>query len=394
MFLSLFLAVGSVLAQIQELQSFLDTVGCFVVGAACVAVDNPTCGGFGTCVEGTVKEIRIIARYNLTGRLPSSMAAFTGLERLDVSGHGLTGPVNSTGLERTLVVLNLASNVLDGKLPNLRRFAKLKQVILGGNNFTGDLSDLGDLSSLDLTVLALANLSAISESRIPALNWKELRFLNLQSSKIIGTLPSELSEATLLGYLIAYSNAINGSVPSLRALTKLSRLDLAGNALTGQIEFPEPRDANLTSSCDVGQNNGCLCPSGADRFCECGCGSTGATLKATTAPPITTTQMVSSTTAKTSSIATSTSNALASETPPPLGAIIGGAIGGVCLVLAFAAAVLWWRRRSNQPTASGNAASSPARANYGNLPKASNEYDVGVVKQVEPSNYDKGDVRM
>jgi hypothetical protein len=312
-------------------------------------------------------------------------------------------------------------------LTNLRRFTKLKQVLLGGNNFTGDLSDLGDLSSLDLTVLALANLRAISESRIPALNWKELRFLNLQSSKIIGTLPSELSEATLLGDLIAYSNAINGSVPSLRALTKLSRLYLAGNALTGQIEFPQPRDANLTtSSCDVGQNNGCLCPPGADRFCECGCGSTGATQKVTTAPTTRlataqttqmvtsattaktqttqtvstttaktqTTQMVSTTTAKTSSIATSTSNALASETPPPLGAIIGGAIGGVCLVLAFAAAVLLWRRRSSQPTASGNAASSPARVNYGNLPKASNEYDVGVVKQVEPSNYDKGDVRM
>jgi hypothetical protein len=34
------------------------------------------------------------------------------------------------------------------------------------------------------------------------------------------------------------------------------------------------------------------------------------------------------------------------------------------------------------------------KGEYGNLPRASNEYDVGVVKQVELSNYDKGDVHM
>lgn len=257
-------------------------------------------------------------------------------------------------------------------------------MLLGGNLFTGDLSALGDLSSLSLTVLSLAYLRAISESRIPLLNWRPLRFVNLQSSNITGTLPSELSEATLLGDLIVHSNAIFGTVPSLRDLVRLSRLDLAGNALTGLIEFPQPRDENLTAlSCDVTQSSGCLCPSAANLFCECGCVSTGAiptvitarttrlaktsemvsttaTARTTRLTTAKTSEMVSTTTAKTSSIATSTSDALASETPLPLGAIIGGAIGGVCFVLAFAAAVLLWRRRSSQSTAT---ASANANAN-------------------------------
>jgi hypothetical protein len=73
----------------------------------------------------------------------------------------------------------------------------------------------------------------------------------------------------------------------------------------------------------------------------------------------------------------------------------------LCLVATIVGVVLFLRKKKKK-----NFASSPAPAGememkgrekkgeYGNLPRASNEYDVGVVKQVELSNYDKGDVHM
>ncbi len=91
----------------------------------------------------------------------------------------------------------------------------------------------------------------------------------------------------------------------------------------------------------------------------------------------------------------------AESSPDDSATIIGAVVGSVaflCLVATIIGVVLFLRKK--------NVASSPANAgememkgrekkgDYGNLPKASNDYDVGVVKQVEPSNYDKGDVHM
>jgi hypothetical protein len=114
--------------------------------------------------------------------------------------------------------------------------------------------------------------------------------------------------------------------------------------------------------------------------------------------------------APTPSISTSTVSSGSSEdvsngaesSPDDSATIIGAVVGAVaflCLVATIVGVVLFLRKKKN-------AASPPARAgemamkarkkksDYGDLPKASNEYDVGVVKQVEPSNYDKGDVHM
>jgi hypothetical protein len=92
----------------------------------------------------------------------------------------------------------------------------------------------------------------------------------------------------------------------------------------------------------------------------------------------------------------------AESSPGDSATIIGAVVGAVaflCLVATIVGVVLFLRKKKN-------AASPPARASemamkarekksdYGDLPKASNEYDVGVVKQVEPSEYDKGDVHM
>jgi hypothetical protein len=170
---------------------------------------------------------------------------------------------------------------------------------------------------------------------------------------------------------------------------------------------------DMSDACD-GVASGGVCPTPAPTLAP----TTGPTLTelSTTASfdPLPDTSATSSapTETPTSIVSASTVSSGSSEdvsngaesSPDDSATIIGAVVGSVaflCLVATIVGIVLFLRKKKKK-----NVASSPApagememkgrekKSDYGNLPKASNEYDVGVVKQVEPSNYDKGDVHM
>jgi hypothetical protein len=76
--------------------------------------------------------------------------------------------------------------------------------------------------------------------------------------------------------------------------------------------------------------------------------------------------------------------------------IIGAVVGSVaflCLVAAIVGVVLFLRKKKKTVASPSGEMEMKVRAgksDYGNLPNASNMYDVGAVQKVEPPIYDVG----
>ncbi|XBI50334.1 hypothetical protein VPH35_113757 [Triticum aestivum] len=103
--------------------------------------------------------------------------------------------------------LQASGKKLHGSLPGDLQHMSADHIYLGSNKFTGQVPHL-----------------PINISR-----------LNLSSNYFTGSLPSELN-APLLGELLLANNQLTGTIPSsICQLTKLNRLDLSGNHLTGDI---------------------------------------------------------------------------------------------------------------------------------------------------------------
>jgi hypothetical protein len=78
-----------------------------------------------------------------------------------------------------------------------------------------------------------------------------------------------------------------------------------------------------------------------------------------------------------------------------LATIIGAVVGSVafvCLVAAIVGVVLFLRKKKKKTSPSGEMEMKvrAGKSDYGNLPNASNMYDVGAVQKVEPPIYDVG----
>ncbi|XBI50327.1 hypothetical protein VPH35_113751 [Triticum aestivum] len=116
--------------------------------------------------------------------------------------------------------LQASGNKLHGSLPGDLQHISADHIYLGSNKFTGQVPHL-----------------PINISR-----------LNLSSNSFTGSLPSELN-APLLGELLLANNQLTGTIPSsICQLTKLNRLDLSGNHLTGDImQCWKESDANSTN---------------------------------------------------------------------------------------------------------------------------------------------------
>ncbi|KAF7092173.1 hypothetical protein CFC21_094678 [Triticum aestivum] len=103
--------------------------------------------------------------------------------------------------------LQVSGNKLHGSIPSDLQHMSADHIYLGSNMFTG---------------------------QVPQLPINIVR-LNLSSNTLSGSLPSELN-APLLEELLLANNQFIGTIPSsICQLTKLKRLDLSGNQLTGDI---------------------------------------------------------------------------------------------------------------------------------------------------------------
>ena len=138
-----------------------------------------------------------------------------------------------------LEILDLHYSNLNGDIMELLPQCfpnKLKELYLGGNNFTGTLPDwIGrQWSSLHILELYSNRFTGHVPSEIGML--KDLHTLQLYENQFTGPLPSEIGMLNNLLILNLSNNKFSGPVPSeISMLSNLTNMDLSSNNLSGVI---------------------------------------------------------------------------------------------------------------------------------------------------------------
>ncbi|CAL4955000.1 unnamed protein product [Urochloa decumbens] len=199
---------------------------------------------------------------NLAGTIPTSFKNMSMISMLDINYNLLTGPVPRIFMGESLTELYMAGNELSGDLSfmdDLSRCKSLKYIVMERNYFTGSIpTSVNNISSLQIfrafenqitgrvpimlgnqsNILFLSLRNNLLSGEIPRsiTEIKNLRGLDLSSNDLSGTIPVDIGKlANLFGLGLAY-NKLHGSIPdSIRNLSNLQKLELSNNQFTSTI---------------------------------------------------------------------------------------------------------------------------------------------------------------
>eukprot|EP00873_Tetraselmis_striata_P014885 jgi/Tetstr1/435149/TSEL_002609.t4 len=199
---------------------------------------HTACDFEGVDCDSTGVVIKVDLRgKSLTGPLPPSWSALTGLTHLNLGSNQLTGPLPPSWSALTgLTQLWLTFNQLTGPLPpSWSALTGLTQLYFNANQLTGPLppswSALTGLTSLYLYANQLTGPLPPSWSALTGLTG-----LSLSTNQLTGPLPPSWSALTGLTGLRLHINQLTGPLPpSWSALTGLTQLRLEENELTGSV---------------------------------------------------------------------------------------------------------------------------------------------------------------
>jgi Leucine-rich repeat (LRR) protein len=179
-------------------------------------VDISTQGSeWGTALSSSLPKLRVLSLSNcyLSGPIDSSLTNLQSLSIIRLDNNDFTGPVPESFADfKNLRSLILANSGLNGTFP--------KKIFHIPTLQTLDLSNNNDLQgSLPHSV---GNLKMLSE-------------IDLHSCNFNGSIPKSMASLPQLLYLdVSYNNFV-GSIPSFSMSKKLTKINLSGNNLTGQI---------------------------------------------------------------------------------------------------------------------------------------------------------------
>ena len=132
-----------------------------------------------------------------------------------------------------LELLGLHENYLEGPLPNMSKWTKLRALYLDDNEFSGELpTSIGAMVSL--TDLRLNGNRFYSSIPSEIGNLQSLEEMYMQQNTFSGSLPSEMSKLTSLREMQLYDNRISGEIPSdmFSSMAQLEVAYLDHNALS------------------------------------------------------------------------------------------------------------------------------------------------------------------
>ncbi|KAI4308549.1 hypothetical protein L6164_031608 [Bauhinia variegata] len=182
---------------------------------------------------------------NLSGAIPSSLYNISSMTILSATQNQLGGtlPDNIGTAMWNLQVLELGFNKLSGSVPpSLCNISGLQSVDLGDNNFVGSVpTNFGKLRQLSFLGLWNNHLGHNSWKDWDFLNsltnCSKLEFFDLACNNVGGILPMAIGNlSNQLSYLFLESNKIHGSIPAeITSLRNLIFLDLENNSFTGTI---------------------------------------------------------------------------------------------------------------------------------------------------------------
>lgn len=182
--------------------------------------------------EQRVTKLLVTAR-NLDGALPPEIGNLSELTKLDLSNNNLGGEISKEiGRLTKLKELNITSNKFDGEIPlSIKNLSLLESIDAQNNRFKSFPVEICQLAKLQ--VIHLEN-NEISSLPGEITEMSSLEYLYLTNNKLT-SLPQGLDKLPNLIYLFANKNQITEFPLEIGKLVRLVSLNLADNALTGNI---------------------------------------------------------------------------------------------------------------------------------------------------------------
>jgi Leucine-rich repeat (LRR) protein len=192
----------------------------------------------------TFLQFLILPTNSFSGEIPPSIGRLHYLRTIYLTNNTLQGKIPNFSNCTNLKVLQLDSNNLVGKFPNLP--THLRELHLYQNNLTGTIpSSLANITTLRKLVFVLNNL----EGNIPNdfAKLRKLQFLYGGGNKLTGMFPHAVLNLSALSGLSLAFNSLSGEVPSNLGnhLPDLQMLGLAANFFHGHIPHSLINASNL-----------------------------------------------------------------------------------------------------------------------------------------------------
>ncbi|KAH6820617.1 hypothetical protein C2S53_014419 [Perilla frutescens var. hirtella] len=181
-----------------------------------------------------------------------------GLVSLDLDGNMITTPIPSFHMCKRLINLNLASNSLEGSLPNshFKGLTVLQILDLSMNLLSGHIPhSIFHLPSLQQLSLFNNRFSG-QINEFPVANLSNRAYLRLNNNLLNGSLlPFPLGLPAIEGLLLS-GNRFSGPVPDfLFHLQSLTSLDLSKNLFTGRFRLKKIQMNSKLRTLDLSHNN-------------------------------------------------------------------------------------------------------------------------------------------
>ncbi|XWS74251.1 hypothetical protein CRYUN_Cryun02cG0199400 [Craigia yunnanensis] len=135
----------------------------------------------------------------------------------------------------TSITLNELGLVGNFSFPVIFGLKMLRNLSISSNQWTGTISNIGSILSLEFLDLSSNAFHGVIPSGI--VNLKKLALLNLSSNNFEGTFPSGFSNLKSLKYLDLRSNGFSGDIMNLLSqLESVVLVDLSSNQLSGSLD--------------------------------------------------------------------------------------------------------------------------------------------------------------
>nr|XP_020178645.2 receptor-like protein 6 [Aegilops tauschii subsp. strangulata]XP_045086045.1 receptor-like protein 6 [Aegilops tauschii subsp. strangulata] len=209
---------------------------------------------------GKLKELHL-EQVNITGTAPEFFKAlanhFPLLQILRLNRCPLSGPLHpSLSRLHSLSVIDLGYNSLTGPLPDLfthSNFPSLRELVLADNRFEPSAFPLGITGLKNLMILDLESTNLVGAIPTSIGSLMSLTELHIGWNSFSGRLPSALSNLTNLIILDCQHSGLSGQIPWLTSLTRLESVSLANNNFTGMVPldghmYPYLRKMDLSNN--------------------------------------------------------------------------------------------------------------------------------------------------
>uniref|UniRef100_A0A7S4IPU2 L domain-like protein n=1 Tax=Odontella aurita TaxID=265563 RepID=A0A7S4IPU2_9STRA len=189
--------------------------------------------------EGSVTDLHLENNYLVGSSLPPEISSLHRLESLNMGSNSIRGTLPRKLADlANLQILYLFDNNFVGSIPDMPPL--LRVLNLGSNDITGEIpSQLGNLDNLGMLDLSRNSLiTTIPESLMSLTNLRSLKISQFLSkgAYVQGTIPTAIGNLQTLETLDIDSGKLVGTLPDqITRLHKLVNLDLGHNLLASTI---------------------------------------------------------------------------------------------------------------------------------------------------------------